>query len=76
MSRVDLVDTRARVVPAVMLAGLTLLVLLSWILAGDDTPFNPVVVLDHAIDGKSTGEGVPHRINATGGCCRNRAKRG
>jgi hypothetical protein len=38
MSRVDLADTRARVVPAVMLAGLTLLVLLSWILAPAPRP--------------------------------------
>ena len=38
MSGVDLADTRARVVPAVMLAGLTLLVLLSWILAPAPRP--------------------------------------
>ncbi len=38
MSGVDLADIRARVVPSVMLAALTLVVLLSWILAPKATP--------------------------------------
>lgn len=66
MSRVDLADTRARVVPAVMLAGLTLLVLLSWILAPAPKPavviYGDSLTVQSEADVRSMHHGKSERI--------------